>query len=492
MTGARRPVLPALAVGAALVLAPLGCAVDDPFRLPAAWAKNGDDDRSGSNSGRDDDGGRDDDDRDNSGPGSAGDGRDDDENDNDDDDPDDRLDNSGPGSADSGRGRGRGRGRDGDDAPAPDRTAPPPADRPSLAERREHDRFVRDEVLVLDAAPGFADAASGLGFRVMDQRPLGGLGLTVTRLRLPPGIGLTGAEAMLRRFFPDLMFDVNSLYRPQQAFSLPPPDYARTLVGWDGVALGCGGDLVIGMVDTGVDASHPAFAGRDIAQRSFGDGAVGAHGTAVASILVGAAGPAGLLPGARLKVAAAFAEDDEDGLQANAFDIAAALDWLIRAGARTVNLSLAGGPNRLLDLVFDRAAGQGVVAVAAAGNGGPGGPAAYPAAHPAVIAATAVDHRRVVYDGASRGGYVDMAAPGVRVAAAGPGAGWEFQTGTSFAAPFVTAAAALRRAARAGAERPADVGSVRRDLARSAIDLGPPGRDDAYGDGLIQAAALCD
>jgi subtilisin family serine protease len=85
--------------------------------------------------------------------------------------------------------------------------------------------------------------------------------------------------------------------------------------------------------------------------------------------------------------------------------------------------------------------------VVAAGNLGPDGPPQYPAAYPEAIAVTAVDHLGNVYPRASRGDYVDVAAPGVHIWSAGADGRGRFVDGTSFAAPFVSAEVALLHAA---------------------------------------------
>jgi len=75
----------------------------------------------------------------------------------------------------------------------------------------------------------------------------------------------------------------------------------------------------------------------------------------------------------------------------------------------------------------------------------------------------------------------------VRIWTPGAGGPGSYHTGTSFAAPFVTAAVA----ARVPADGEADVDRVVDSLAATAIDLGPPGKDTIFGRGLIQAANPC-
>src|SRR5262249_9476540 len=104
-----------------------------------------------------------------------------------------------------------------------------------------------------------------------------------------------------------------------------------------------------------------------------------------------------------------------------------------------------------------------------------------------VIGVTAVDNHSQPYADANRGDYIDFAAPGVRIWTPGPTATGSYHTGTSFAAPFVTAAVTARLA---GGAAPA-AGRIVESLARTAIDLGEPGKDPVFGYGLIQAANPC-
>jgi subtilisin family serine protease len=82
---------------------------------------------------------------------------------------------------------------------------------------------------------------------------------------------------------------------------------------------------------------------------------------------------------------------------------------------------------------------------------------------------------------------VALAAPGVDVWVARPGGGGGYVSGTSYAAPFVTAAVAAVRARQPQAT-PAQVAD---ELERAARDLGAPGRDPVFGFGLLQPPAGC-
>ena len=246
-------------------------------------------------------------------------------------------------------------------------------------------------------------------------------------------------------------------------------------------------DVRVGMIDSRVDVAHPALAQSRIETRSFarpGSEAPDFHGTAIASIIA-ANSPEyqGLAPRAQVFAASVFELDRDRGEIASTVSLIRALDWLISSNVDVVNISLAGPPNRLLEKALDRAAGQDMVVMAAAGNGGPVARPMYPAAYESVVAVTAVDSAEQVFRLANRGDYLALAAPGVDVLHAQPGGGYVASSGTSFAVPFAVAAAARL-------SRMAPKGEVVGMLFDSARDLGPPGRDTIYGYGLLTLSSL--
>jgi subtilisin family serine protease len=237
------------------------------------------------------------------------------------------------------------------------------------------------------------------------------------------------------------------------------------------------------------------LAGRKLHQRSFVTTAAAptqvAHGTAIAALMVGRGDPqhperAGLLPAADLYVASVF-ERQSERTQASAVAIVSALDWMVANNVPVVNVSLSGEANSLVALAVQKAARRGTVLVAAAGNGGPSAPPAYPGAYPDVIAVTAVDQDGAIFAGANQGDYIAFAAPGVRIWTPGATAFGQYQTGTSFAAPFVSAAVALELMR----GTPADPQSLRRRLADYSLHLGPPGKNPIFGYGLAKATERC-
>ena len=347
------------------------------------------------------------------------------------------------------------------------------------------------EILVATRHPAELDRLDALGFRVLDRELSALLGLTLARLALPAGMGLAAAIEELRRHLPDATVTENTFY---QTSELPCDDgncAAFDLIGWrPGGA--CDAAPVIGMIDTGVNPAHEALSGQalEIVPVPLGerDAAGRVHGTAVATLLLGRrdSRTPGLLPNARLVATEAFFADAA-GEAADSFSLVRALEALAGRDVAVINMSFSGPANPLLDAALQAVAAHGIGLVAAAGNGGPAAAPAYPAAHPAVVAVTAVGRGLSVYRQAAAGTHIALAAPGVQVWTAASVSGGRFRSGTSFATPFVTAAMAVAALEHPGAS-PAELAEA---LAGAARDLGEPGRDPVFGWGLVQAEPLC-
>ena len=241
--------------------------------------------------------------------------------------------------------------------------------------------------------------------------------------------------------------------------------------------------LRIGIIDSSVDQAHVAFSQSSITTRRFVDNETPPdfHGTAIASIIASNDPSAlGLAPRAELFAAEVFDQTAEQGEFASTVSLIKALNWLVTQQVSVVNISLAGPPNRLLETALARVRERGVLAIAAAGNGGPMAQPMYPAAYPQVVAVTATDERGRAFRLANRGEYVDIAAPGVNIRHAQAGGGYAASSGTSYAVPFVTVAAA--RLMQSNSEPSAMLDA----LYAGTLDIGAPGRDQIYGYGQLQ------
>ena len=257
-----------------------------------------------------------------------------------------------------------------------------------------------------------------------------------------------------------------------------------------------GDGVTVAVVDTGVDAAHPDLAGVVLPGTDLvapgGDGSAdgNGHGTHVAGIVAAVAdngqGVAGLAQGVRI-LPVRVLDDSGAGWSS---DIAKGIIWATDHGAAVINLSLGDHTSdQVTATAVQYAEDHDVVVVAAAGNDRQNGdPVTYPAAYPGVIGVAATDSQDAVAAFSETGSFVDLAAPGVHIASTYPPATYVYLSGTSMATPFVSAAAALLKAADPQLT-PAQATSA---LESSAGDLGPAGRDDDFGYGLVDpAAALC-
>ncbi|MBF9036439.1 S8 family serine peptidase [Rhodobacterales bacterium HKCCE2091] len=342
----------------------------------------------------------------------------------------------------------------------------------------------RAEVVVM-SPPGQSqaviDTLSAAGAQLVRYRDYPNLSRRGHFFDFPRGLDVDEARLLLAGPAPGAVVSIHVIYRYAQG---GPRVYAAELVGITNISACRAGGAVVGIIDGPVNPGHPALAGASVRVESVlsdGDSPVGPdHGTAVAALIAGQDGSgalAGFAGGARLFAVTAFARENGDE-GADTERVTAALDRLIGQGVRLVNMSFAGPPNAVMEDILSAAAGRGAVMIAAAGNDGQRF-AAYPAGSPNVIAVTAVDAGLNLYRRANTGSHIEFAAPGVDVFVASSGGG-RYQSGTSYAAPIVTAIAA--RLAPGGS-----LSTVRARLQSASQDLGNPGRDGQFGWGLVHA-----
>lgn len=272
---------------------------------------------------------------------------------------------------------------------------------------------------------------------------------------------------------------------------------------------GLGAGVNVAVIDTGVDGDHPALAGSLQISRCLIAGAHpgegrpvdwgaasatrAAHGTHVAGIIAarpGHGGPEGVAPAAGLCSYRIFPDNAGGEKGAENIDIINSIIAAIRDGCHVINLSIEGAKLREdgVRSAITEAWNQGVICVAAAGNGF-GGPVSYPAAHPNCVAVTALGrleayparpefkkYESIDVSGADPAIYlaafsnfgpqVQFAAPGHAVISTFPNNQWWFDSGTSMAAPYVAG-----MLARVLSNNPAVLNATG-DAARSAAMLG--------------------
>ncbi|NNG02850.1 MAG: S8 family serine peptidase [Inquilinus sp.] len=355
---------------------------------------------------------------------------------------------------------------------------------------------VRDEILAYDVPVAALGELEAAGFKLLEQRVLGGLGFALSRLRVPSGRSLRSALSAAGAIAPGVVFEPNLVY---ETASRPGPEnctadgcYGRRLLGWQAVPETCGSGIRIGMTDTAIDPDHPALRGRAVRTENFdplGEGSLPDHGTAVAGLLVGdpAAGFPGMLPGAGLFAADVFHTNESGESYSTLASLIEGFEWLVGEEVSVINVSMTGPPSTVLEMAVDRLDDHGIVLVAAAGNGGPSARPAFPAAYGDVISVTAVDAEMRPYRMANRGPYIAFASPGVGIWSADAAGAGQHRTGTSFAAAH--AAAVIADVIEREGDDP--IHEAIAALQSSAHDLGAPGKDPIFGWGLIQGVPSC-
>ena len=305
--------------------------------------------------------------------------------------------------------------------------------------------------------------------------------------------GILGAEENYRHTItatPDSGLPKDPLFQKQWSM------VSGNVVGaWDMGATGQG--VTIAIVDTGIALNHPdlmdnLIPGYNAITESEVLGANkdnNGHGTHVAGIaaaerndvgIVGVAYQAKIMP---IKAMTSSGEGFDDA-------IAAGIVWAADHGAQIINLSM--GSEKGSDILRQAVAyayNKGCLLVAAAGNydseaeGNPG--VSYPASDPRVLAITATDKNNKVATYSATGSEVDLAAPGESIYSTWwdkvDGPGYNHDSGTSMAAPFVAGEAALIWSQHLDWSRD----QVIQALEAGVRDLGSPGRDNDYGYGLV-------
>lgn len=343
---------------------------------------------------------------------------------------------------------------------------------------------VRAELLAQPSRDALRELMFAAGYALVREQSLEGLDERWWIVRPPAGMALAEALARLRRVDPTGRYDYHHLYTGSGvlgATAAGPADAAAT-------AKPAKPAPRVGLIDAGIERRHPALQGTELHPHGCDGRAVpSAHGTAVASLLVGRGATfRGASPQAALWAADVYCDAATGG---SVEAIAQALAWMARERVAVVNVSLVGPPNVLLERTVAALVGRGHLLVAAVGNDGPAALPLYPAAWPGVVGVTGTDARRRVLPEAGRGPQVMFAAPGADLAAAAIGdAPFVDVRGTSFAAPLVAGLLAERHVS----PDPAAAALALAALGSGAIDLGARGRDPVYGHGLVDAAALAD
>lgn len=245
-------------------------------------------------------------------------------------------------------------------------------------------------------------------------------------------------------------------------------------------------DVIIAVVDTGVDLNHTDLAGQLVPGYNVVDPKkdpeddVG-HGTHVAGI-IGALvnnreGVAGVSWYNKIMPVKAL---DGSG-SGTTYAVAEGIIWATDNGAKIINMSLGNyADSQFLHDAIKYAYDRDVLLVAASGNDNTERPG-YPAAYPEVLAVGATNQDMTRADYSNYGDYIDVTAPGTNIASTYPGNQYAALSGTSMASPHVAAMAGLIRSL-----NPELSNQEVMDLMKSqAVDLGDKGKDKYFGNGQV-------
>lgn len=354
-------------------------------------------------------------------------------------------------------------------------------------------RFVANEVL-LDVATGVS--ASQLDviarrFRLtrVDVHPMRLVGRSIHRWRINDGSSVAtvirslAGEARIAGAQPNFLFMQEGDDVSQPAATEEATQYVIAKLHLaDAHRLATGQQVLVAVIDSGIDTAHPDLAGAVAASFDvLGPHEVHFHGTAMAGAIAAHGRLMGVAPRVRLLAVRSL---DAHG-QGTSLSIADGIEWAVARGARVINMSFAGPQDPLLRQHLAAVHARRIVMVAAAGNDGPASPPLYPAADAHVIAVTATDADDRLYTLANRGRYIAVAAPGVDVLEPAPNEGLQLISGTSVAAAHVSGIAALvlERAPTL------DPDAVRSVIMRSAAALNAPEAKEDSGAGLTDALA---
>lgn len=249
-------------------------------------------------------------------------------------------------------------------------------------------------------------------------------------------------------------------------------------------------DVIVGIVDTGVDLKHPDLQGRllkgyNVIEPDKEPSDDVGHGTHVAGIISAnvnnGEGIAGMMWGGKILPVKAL---DKSG-SGTTYSVAQGIIWATDHGAKVINMSLGNYADaQFLHEAIKYAYDRDVVLIAATGNDNTERPG-YPAAYPEVLSVSATDYNLQKASFSNYGDYIDVMAPGESIASTYPDNQYAALSGTSMASPHVAALAALIRSVNPELKNTEVMDIIRKNV----IDLGDTGRDKYYGYGQIDVYA---
>ncbi len=248
---------------------------------------------------------------------------------------------------------------------------------------------------------------------------------------------------------PNYTYTISAPFTPTD--TLLSQQYAWSRIdAYDGWGLSRGSaNVVIAVIDSGVQLDHPDLqgklvAGYDFVQNDSDPGDPVGHGTHVAGTAAAAtnngAGVAGTCPECRVMPVRVISATGSGFVS----DIAEGIVYAADRGAKVINLSLGGAASSTLKSAVDYAWGKGAFLACAAGNSGTSSTAdAYPGAYDNCFAVAATNSADGRASYSNYGVWVEVGAPGDQILSTYKGSTYSLLSGTSMAAPHVAGLAGL-------------------------------------------------
>lgn len=363
-------------------------------------------------------------------------------------------------------------------------TAAPPAT------QGQQKQFVPGRLLIQPRA-GLSDAEIDKALRAHGGRRLAKIGaINVHVVELPAQANIDTAAAALARNAHFKFVERDRIFPPAATTNDPSlaDQWHLTKIGaptaWD---TSTGNNLVIAILDSGVDGSHPDLVARMIGgwnayDNNYQTADVTGHGTLVAGTAAAtgnnAVGVASVAYAARIMPVRI---SDANGYAASS-TIASGLTWAADNGARVANISFGVAGYATVESAAQYFKGKGGLTMVAAGNDG-ALLNTYPSGNMVVVSATDINDQKTAWS--NYGPFVSIAAPGENIVTTARGGGYASASGTSVSSPVVAGAAAVMMAANPALPNT----QIESLLYSTSVDLGAAGRDDYYGAGRVNVGA---
>lgn len=351
-------------------------------------------------------------------------------------------------------------------------------------------QFVPGRLLV-QPRPGLSDAEFAKILKPHGGKSVGKIdAINVHVVQLPPQASEKAVEALLKHNKHLAFAERDMLVKPGQTND---PYYGSAwhlskIQAPSAWTTSIGTNVVVAILDSGVDAGHPDLNGKLVPGWNAYDGNadssdVYGHGTMVAGTVAAATnngiGVAAVAGGASIMPVRVTRTDGWGSWSA----IASGLTWAADRGARVANLSFYGVETSASAVsAAQYMKNKGGLVVTSAGNYGIQESIA---PNDAMITVSATDSGDNKTSWSSYGSFVDLAAPGAGIWTTTNGGGYGAVSGTSFSSPITAGVVALMMAANSALS----AAEIQGRLYASAVDLGAAGRDAFFGHGRVDATA---